>query len=219
MLSTPPHCPASNPVKSNAKRHVIKLENTPLKLLAKPHLGMTLIELMVSISITSILLTLALPNLNDFIVQLRVDNEISRLGRLLLTARNYAINSEYNVIICPIAHNGVCSTNWHEELSVFIDSNNNKQFDSANNELLVATKSPIKPGDVLTYAKNRNKITYQATGHLFGLSNGTLRYCPKGHQEKSRGIVIARSGRFYATTDINDDGKDETRSNKIIKCD
>lgn len=181
--------------------------------------GMTLIELMVSIGVTSILTTIALPSFNDFIVQLRVDNEISRLSRLLLAARNHAINRECNVIICPLNSNGTCSTDWHEELSVFVDNNNNQIFDSANNELLVATKSPINAGDILKYATNRNKITYQATGHLFGLSNGTLRYCPKGYEEKSRAIVIARSGRFYATTDNNNDGQDETRSNQKIVCD
>jgi type IV fimbrial biogenesis protein FimT len=179
---------------------------------------MTLIELIVSISITSILTTVALPNFNVFVVQLRVDNEISRLARLLLTARNYAISSGDTVIICPLLSNGVCTTHWHEELSVFVDSNGNQQFDSANNELLVATKSAIKSGDILTYAKTRTKITYQATGHLFGLSNGTLRYCPKGYQDKSRAIVVARSGRFYATTDINSDGKDETRSKQEVIC-
>ncbi|HBY85774.1 MAG TPA: pilus assembly protein [Colwellia sp.] len=181
--------------------------------------GMTLIELMVGIGVTSILTTIALPSFNDFIVQLRVDNEISRLSRLLLAARNHAINTESNVIICPLKDNGTCSTDWHEELSVFVDNNNNQILDSANNELLIATKSSINSGDILKYATNRNKITYQATGHLFGLSNGTLRYCPKGYEEKSRAIVIARSGRFYATTDNNKDGQDETRSNQKIVCD
>ncbi|GAW97922.1 MULTISPECIES: GspH/FimT family pseudopilin [Colwellia] len=208
MLDTQPYDQNSKSTSNPLTRHQSKLCR-----------GMTLIELMLSIGITSILTTLALPNFNDFIVQLRVDNEISRLSRLLLTARNHAISSDTNVIICPIASNGACSSNWHEELSVFIDSNGNQQFDRANNELLIAIKGPIKSGDVLTYAKNRTKITYQPTGHLFGLSNGTLRYCPKGYQDKSRAIVVARSGRFYATTDNNHDGKDETRSNQLIKCD
>jgi len=207
MLHTSPYCQRKTP--------------TPLRVTLrkiKSPLGMTLIELLVSISITSILTTVALPNFNDFIVQLRVDNEISRLARLLLTARNHAISSGDNVIICPLSNNGACSTNWHEELSVFVDSNGNQQFDIANNELLVASKSSVKAGDMLTYAKTRTKITYQATGHLFGLSNGTLRYCPKGYQDKSRAIVVARSGRFYATTDSNNDGKDETRSKQEIIC-
>ena len=84
---------------------------------------------------------------------------------------------------------------------------------------MIATKSSINSGDILKYATNRTKITYQATGHLFGLSNGTLRYCPKAYEEKSRAIVIAQSGRFYATTDNNNDGQDQKRSNQKIVCD
>lgn len=194
-------------------------DNPPTLCRAKLCRGMTLIELMVSIAITSILTTVALPSFNDFIIRLRVDNEISLLARLLLTARNHAISSNDNVIICPLADNGTCSINWHEQLSVFIDNNGNQQFDSANGELLISIKGPITSGDILKYATNRNKITYQPTGHLFGLSNGTLRYCPKGYEEKSRAIVVARSGRFYATTDSNNDGYDETRSNQKISCD
>ena len=208
MLYTQSHCDKNTPkITSNSSHHLTL------------SLGITLIELMVSIGVTSILITIALPSFNDFIVQLRVDSEISRLSRLLLAARNHAINNECNVIICPLKINGVCSVDWHKELSVFVDTNNNKKFDRDDNELLIATKSSINSGDILKYATNRNKITYQATGHLFGLSNGTLRYCPKGYEEKSRAIVIARSGRFYATTDNNKDGQDETRSNQKIVCD
>ncbi|WP_019028590.1 GspH/FimT family pseudopilin [Colwellia piezophila] len=213
MLATSRYCQRKTPKtipKTIPKTTYHKFNSCP---------GMTLIELMVSIGITSILTTIALPSMNDFIVQLRVDNEISRLGRLLLTARSHAISNDSNVIICPLGNSSACTSNWHEELSVFVDNNANKQFDSANGEVLIATKSPIKQGDILIYAKNRTKITYQATGHLFGLSNGTFRYCPKGYQDKSRAIVVSRSGRFYATTDSNGDGKDETRSKKIITCD
>ena len=180
--------------------------------------GMTLIELIISIGITSLLTTIAIPSFNDFIIQLRVDNEISRLGRLLLTARNQAISSGNNVIICPLSDNGTCSVNWFEQLSVFIDNNGNKQFDISDGEQLITTKGPSFSGDILTYATNRNKITYQPTGHLFGLSNGTFRYCPKGHKDKSRAIVVAGSGRFYASTDNNNDGYDQTRNNKNISC-
>ncbi len=181
--------------------------------------GITLIELMIAITISSLLAAIALPNFNDFIVELRVDSEISRLARLLTLARNFAINSDHNVIICPLTTNGACSVMWHEELTVFVDSNNNQKFDVNNGELMIAKKSAAVIGDMLIYAKNRTKITYQATGHLFGLSNGTLKYCPKGHQNKSRGIIIARSGRFYTTTDINHDGRDQNRSHKTIQCD
>lgn len=179
--------------------------------------GFTLIELMISVAITSILLAIAVPNFNDFIVQLRVDNEISQLHRLLLITRNAAINSGQNAIICPLNNTLKCTEEWQRELSVFIDANQNKAFDAT--EQLIIIRAEIHKGDELVYGKRRNKITFKPTGQLSGLANGTFRYCPKDHKNKSRGIIIARSGRIYQSSDNNNDGIDENRSSKKITCD
>ena len=72
----------------------LRLSNINLKSKA-----FTLIELIISIAVTSILVTIATPSLNEFIVQLRVDNEISQLHRMLLITRNSAIISGQKTII------------------------------------------------------------------------------------------------------------------------
>jgi type IV fimbrial biogenesis protein FimT len=54
----------------------------------KKQIGFTLIELMVGVAILAIISTLALPNLNQFLVEMRVDSEISKLNRMIITARN-----------------------------------------------------------------------------------------------------------------------------------
>ncbi len=199
-------------------RKLVKPQSSFMFYNLKKQGGFTLLELMASIAIVAILTAITLPNLNNFVVQMRVNDEISILKRLLLTTRNAAINSGERAIMCPLTSGGKCTTDWHKEISVFIDNNNNKTFDAANNEILLVTKSAIKLGDQLIYGKGRVKVAYQPSGHLTGLSNGTFRYCPLAYDDKSRGIVIARSGRFYASTDIDNDGKDETRMNKEITC-
>ena len=179
--------------------------------------GFTLIELMLSISIISILLTLALPNLNSFIVSMRVNNEITSLYRLLLVTRNSAIYSGQDVTICPLDTDNKCNTNWQGNIGVFIDTNRNEAFDQGDDETLIRFKNSIKAGDQLIYGKYRNRIIYQPTGHLSMLFNGTFVYCPKNHQTLSRGIIVARSGRLHLSTDANNDGKND-RNKKELTC-
>jgi len=179
----------------------------------------TLIELMVSISIVSILTSIALPNLNEFRVKMRVDSEISQIQRLLLTARNQAINTQFPVTLCPLNTQNQCNTQWDKEISVFIDLNNNNIYEPLNNETLIRTKSIIFDGDKLQYGLGRNRIKYAPTGRTTGWgSNGTFKYCPKNNEEQSRAIVISTSGRLYISGDIDNDGKDETRNGREIAC-
>ncbi|QBG35339.1 GspH/FimT family pseudopilin [Litorilituus sediminis] len=184
----------------------------------KSSIGMTLIELLVSVAIISVLSFIAIPNLQPFIVKLRVDNEISNLHRALLKARNHAINSGNIVTLCPLNANNECTTLWQNELSVFADLNNNLILDEADGERILISKAAIKTSDKLVYGRYRTRVSYHPDGHLSGLSNGTFRYCPKGFEQFSRAIVIARSGRLYTSSDIDNDGIEETRSNNEITC-
>ena len=181
--------------------------------------GFTLIELIISISVISILTAIAYPNFNAFLSQMRVDNEISVLHRLLFTARNAAINTALPVTVCPLNELNQCSTQWQNEISVFIDLNNNNTYEPLSDEVLLRTKSAIKHDDKLQYGLWRSRIIYAPTGRTSGWgSNGTFKYCPKGYPEKSRAIRIATSGRLYTSSDIDQDGKDEVRSGGEISC-
>ncbi len=181
--------------------------------------GFTLIELMVSVSVTSILAAIAIPNYSDFIVKMRVDNEISQLQHLLLTARNQAINTQFPVTLCPLDAENKCNTQWEKEISVFIDLNSNNIYEPSNNEILVRTKSIVFNGDKLQYGLRRNRVKYAPTGRTIGWgSNGTFKYCPKNSNEHSRAIIISTSGRLYVSNDIDNDGKDETRNGAEIVC-
>jgi len=175
--------------------------------------GFTLVELLVGITILGIITALALPNFSSFIVSTRVDNEISELNRLILTARNIAVNGGNNVIICPITTK--CTTDWHKKISVFVDNNNDGDYDAA--DTIIKVKEPIQAGDKLQYDKK--SLTYTATGRLSGAVSSTpFSYCPKDHSDKARGIVVSMSGRSYVTSDSDNDNKDEDRNNNEITC-
>ena len=176
--------------------------------------GFTMVELLVTIAILGIITAIGIPGLSEFIVKTRVDSQVSEIHRLILTARNTAINTGQNVTICPLSGN-TCGTNWHSEVSVFVDNNNDGDYDA--NDTLVKVKSAIQNGDKLQYAQS--SLVYTPSGTLSGGAAATpFNYCPNGHTDKSRGIVVSASGRAYATSDTDNDGKDEDRNNNEITC-
>ena len=118
--------------------------------------GFTIAELLIGIAIIGILTAIAGPSLGQFMVQSRVDNEVSEIHRLLLAARNSAINSGKNVTICPLSGT-TCTTNWQNEISVFINSDNtlanNSNYVSANEELIKVKSNRDKSSILLVVTK------------------------------------------------------------------
>jgi len=176
--------------------------------------GFTLVELMVGIAILAILTAIAAPNLSDYLIKSKVDNEISQLHRLILTARNTAINTGKNVTICPLSGT-TCSTNWKNELSVFTNDSDNTKYDSANEEL-IKVKSKISSDDALKF--NQATLIYTATGRLTSGNDSLFIYCPSANTDLARGINISLSGRVYASQDTDNDEKDEDRDGNELDC-
>lgn len=179
--------------------------------------GFTLIEILVALAILVSLTAIAVPSFAELTVKVRVDNEISHLYRMLLTARNAAVNTGIKTTVCPLVNN-VCSDNWALSVYVFSDQNNNKVFEKHLNEEILLTKDAIQQSDKLQYGKNRTAVTYTPSGHLSGWGqNGTFKYCPFNHAALSRGLIVATSGRVYKSFQRKS-GKETNRSGKVIRC-
>lgn len=194
--------------------------------------GFTIIELMVGVAMLGIITSIALPSFNNWTIRMRVDDEISKIHRLLLVSRNTAISMEQPVTICPLNSANVCSSDWEEEISVFIDLDGNGRFESGLtkdidgdgvnetvSDTIIRVKDKLNNNDELQYPSV--SITYQPTGQITtsALSGaGVFQYCPKNHSDKNRAIMISIRGRAYPSSDIDNDGKDELRDNSAISC-
>jgi type IV fimbrial biogenesis protein FimT/type IV fimbrial biogenesis protein FimU len=178
--------------------------------------GFTLVELMVTIAVLAIMITIALPSLNTFIVKMRVDNEIRELQRLILTARNTAINEGMNVTLCPL-NGAVCAdvNNWNGIIGV-VSSAGVNAAGIAFGTRIIKTKEAISAGEQLLFPNSA--LTYNPRGNIADGNIGTFRYCPQNETDFARGILISLSGRSYVSNDNNSDGKDEIRGGGAIEC-
>lgn len=179
--------------------------------------GFTLLELLIGIAILGIISAIAAPSLSELLVKNRVDNEISQLQRLLLQTRNSAVNKSETVTICPLSGTNVCQNSWKNAISIFIDLDNDGVYEPTNNEELIQVKEASNNDDTLVFPFTR--VSYQPTGILNGVFNGTFNYCPNDHNELSRGVIVSRStGRIYTSQDIDGDGVEEDRVGTEITC-
>ncbi|MFT7008966.1 MAG: type IV fimbrial biogenesis protein FimT [Colwellia sp.] len=193
------------------------LPSTIIKKASSKYDGFTMIELIIGIAILGIITAIAMPSLNQFLVSMRIDNEISQIHRLVLSARNSAISMERNVTLCPLNGTSTCVNAWGGNLSVFIDLDNDNIYEPANNETLLKVKPAIQNNDTLTYA-GFNRITFAPTGQLSAALNSTFIYCPQGFNDLGRAVLLSASGRAYQSSDVDGDGKDEDRNGNEIAC-
>jgi type IV fimbrial biogenesis protein FimT len=87
--------------------------------------GLTLIELMVTVTVLAILMAIGLPEMRSFIVSNRLGSDVNAFVGLINYARSEAITRNQNVIICPKSNSAntcVSSQDWGEyETQAFVD--------------------------------------------------------------------------------------------------
>lgn len=182
--------------------------------------GLTLTELLITVSIAGILLAIGVPSYQEFITSSAASGYASDLIADFNYARSEAITRGQRVVVCkgPTATN--CTTgNWEDGWKVFVDCDGDSVQDTiaanttCDEESVLRVHSALgrgwtarsTPGTALN-----NRITYLPTGLSAGVL-GTLRICRDGgengnvHSTRGRAIVVNMTGRVRLATDSNDD--------------
>ncbi|MGX9462385.1 GspH/FimT family pseudopilin [Shewanella sp. A14] len=147
--------------------------------------GFTLIEIMVTVVIAAILITVAAPSLNSLYENARVKNNIEKIHDIFVFARNQAINYGMTVYVCSFSTTTSCgtTTDWSNGVRVFVEDINGaktelRAIDNFNDSDKVKGPSKI--------------VTFTADGLSSG---GDIIYCPSGKADLSNSISISNSGR------------------------
>lgn len=102
--------------------------------------GFTLIELMTTVVIVALILTLGVPGFQEMVARNRVTTKTNSLVAALVTARNEAIKTGRNaVVVCKRNSSGTAcdnSSHWEDGWLLFIDANADGAFSDNGNTAL-----------------------------------------------------------------------------------
>jgi len=158
--------------------------------------GVTLIELLVTISIAAILMAVAVAGFQDFFRRNRVDSAVSDLVVTLNYARSEAIRRGVMVSVCR-SHTGTnCTTAqpWQSGWIVFTNPDNDNNVDPGEEILRVHQALPA--GVTLNTNINfQHRITYQPDGRITNTVGGSFFVCHVEVPTDTRRIVVIGTGR------------------------
>jgi type IV fimbrial biogenesis protein FimT len=161
--------------------------------------GLTLIELLVTVSVLAVLLALGVPSFASLMQRWRVDATIESLVADIRLARSTATRTSRPVVMCAKAIDGSCSAgnDWSTGWVVFSDLNGDSALD-AGEPLIV--ERPIQSGMASMPDKtNRAKLKFRANGTLeSGKTSVGIR--PSDSAKAVASIVINAMGRIRVQT-------------------
>ena len=196
--------------------------------------GFTLIELMVTIALMALFAAFAIPAMNGFVEQQRVNSTLSNYTNALTFARNEAIRQNLPVVVCgaQISSAGQlsgCTTgaspNWSEGIFLYGDVDKNQVYSATGatqdvNIRVVQSPNRSSETDKVTV----NSVSRLSTGAPINSSNPTFQFMPNGQvgRFESGNLVVAD---MYLRLEIASAGNAQRKAvalmdptGQIIRC-
>ena len=157
--------------------------------------GVTFVELLFTITLLSLLLTMGIPGLSKWLLQNKVSALQSGLLHSINFARNQAINLKATITLCPGTEQ--CEGEWGSHIIIFSDVNSDGVIDSADQIFKKITLT--ETAGTLRWRSFRRKhyLQFNAQG-LTNALNGTFHYCRPNSENNhyNFAIVLAKTGRM-----------------------
>ncbi|CAH9064829.1 hypothetical protein PSECIP111854_03548 [Pseudoalteromonas sp. CIP111854] len=157
------------------------------------HVGLTLLEILVTLTIIIVLLSLALTSYGEVISAHRPEFALKKLKRALHLAKTQAASSGNKTTLCHLENQQCIDNAWHKKLTVFVDRGELRVLDG--DDIRLHELSAIAPQDTIEYP--RRAIIFNSDASIKGFTNGTFVYCLPIHQGVSDGLEmsVSNSGR------------------------
>ena len=157
------------------------------------NLGFTLIELVVTMAVAAILITVAVPNMRTFIQNGRLNTQVNDLIGDLSLARSEAIKRRTIVGICKSVNGTTCAGggNWQDGRAIFVDANNNNTWEA--DEIILRFREKLASGNSLA-AASPNPIIFSANGKPIATAVGAFAVCDYRGASKGKQVSLNSIG-------------------------
>lgn len=174
--------------------------------------GFSLLELMITLLIIALLVSLAMPNFMSRVQDDRLTSQINEFAAALYLTRSEAIKRGVRVTLCKSSDGLTCTTanGWEQGWLIFEDNNSDATLNNIS-ELIVKHEA-LNPN--LRLRGNNlvaDYISYTASGHVKTTSDaimsGSLTLCDNrtDPQVTMKKLVLIGSGRFrIEAINVND---------------
>nr|WP_264629458.1 GspH/FimT family pseudopilin [Psychrobacter aquaticus] len=145
----------------------------------KPNQGFTLVELMVMLTVLTIIITMATPTIQKQLASMEAKRVKSQLENTLTLAKAESYTRRENVLVCLSDTGGHCHRDGNNALLLFIDKNDNNDFDAEIDSLLTQISLNLKYSQLSLRVGNKRHYTKfwgnsgTPRGHF-----GHIKYCP-----------------------------------------
>lgn len=163
-------------------------------------LGFSVLELMVCLSILSVIGLFGLYNYQGIIQRAHASTTMHELFYQLHLARSEAIKRNVSITVCPSANQTACmrpalASSWTQGWIGFEDQNENQEREFHEKRLFI--HDSIQKGDKLFFkgALTNKTLTFTAEGTISKHASSFL-YCPQGIKKYAKAIILNRGGRL-----------------------
>lgn len=152
--------------------------------------GFTLVELMITVAILAILVTVAAPAVQTKLASMEAKRIQSQVKRSLALAKAESYIRKEDVLVCLSTEEGHCQRDGGTMLLVFIDKSNSKNYDAQVDVLINQQSLNLKYSTLSLRVGNRRNYTKfwgdsgTPRGHF-----GHIKYCPTVAYNKAMYLI------------------------------
>lgn len=165
--------------------------------------GFSLIELIVAMSIVSIIITISFPSYKSSNISNRLSGETNQLTNILSFARNEALRRNNFVSICASTNNTSCnSKDFNNGAIVFTNETKSTTINSANILRKIGKWQGTDSGQMNLDDSESSMLTFNGAGAP--ISKGNILICSKGYN--SYNVNINNIGGINIIKNVGDNG-------------